>query len=164
MKICTHWHFRLLISNTRSDFRNSKWWIQYGRKKFRKISYFYKNLYIGVFEDADYESAVRFWKFKMAVLIFRSTIKKKKIIYIKSHQKFVYSGFLGRWFRIRCQYFQIQNGETKFFKISNFYENSYMTVFGDADYESAVRFWKFKMAVLIWQWICNQRPKNRIET
>ena len=57
---------RSLISNTPSDFMNSKWWIQ---KEIQKISNFYGNLCMGIFEDADDESAVRFFKFKMTVPI-----------------------------------------------------------------------------------------------
>ena len=39
-----------------------------------------------------------------------------------------------------------------------------MGVFRDADYESAVRFLKIKIAVPIGQWICHERPKNHIES
>ena len=58
MRICIHWVFGSLISNTLSGFQNSNS-IQYGGKKFLKISNFYGNLYIGVFGDADNESAER---------------------------------------------------------------------------------------------------------
>ena len=61
-----------------------------------------------------------------------------------NYMKIVYCGFLGCWFRIRCQYFEIQNGGTDFREISNFYENLYLGIFGDADYESAFRFWKIR--------------------
>ena len=44
---------------------------------------------------------------------------------------------------------EIQNGETKFRQSSNFYKNLYMRVFGNADLEFAIRFWKFEMAVRI---------------
>ena len=144
MRICIHWVYVPLISIKLSDFRNPKWRIQYSGKKFWKISNFYGNLYVGVFGDADYEYAVRFINSKCQFQLF----------YLHEHLiKICLQWVFGRWFRIRCQYFEIQNGATKIRKISNFYENLDMRVFGDADYESAVTFWKFKMGVPIWQWI-----------
>ena len=101
--------FGSLISNLLSEFQNSRWWIQYDGKKFRKISNFYGNLYMGVFRNADYEYAVRCSKLKMAVPIWLHNIENW-FIYMKISWKFVYSGFLDRWFRIRCQIFKIQDG------------------------------------------------------
>ena len=60
MRIRIHWVFGSLISNKLSDFRNSKWLIQYSGSKFRKIFHFYENVNIKIFGDADYESVVRF--------------------------------------------------------------------------------------------------------
>ena len=48
--------------NSAARFKKPKW-------QLRKISKCYKNLYTGVFSDADYESAVKFWKFQIAVPI-----------------------------------------------------------------------------------------------
>jgi len=55
--------------NPVSDFQNSKWRIQYGGRKFWKIYNSYENRYIEVLKVADYESVVRFAKFKMADII-----------------------------------------------------------------------------------------------
>ena len=93
MKICLQWVFRWLISHTLSDFQNSKWWIQYGGKKFREMSNFYENLYMGTFWNADYESAVKFLKFKMAVTIWRPTILKIVLFTCKSYENSFTVGF-----------------------------------------------------------------------
>ena len=65
-----------LITNLKSDFRNTKWRIQYGGQNLRKSVYKRYNLYIWVFGVADYESGVRFSKFKMADSICRTKFKK----------------------------------------------------------------------------------------
>ena len=54
-----------LITNLKSKFRNSKWRIQYGRSEFKKRCKSYENVYLGVLGLTDYESVIRFPKFKM---------------------------------------------------------------------------------------------------
>ena len=49
-----------------SDFENSKWRLQYGRRIFKKCCEFHESLYPGVLEVSYYESDISFWKLKMA--------------------------------------------------------------------------------------------------
>ena len=64
------------ITNLKSDFQNSKWRIQYGGRNGKKLAYKRYNLYIWVFGVADYESEVRFSKFKMVDSKWRTKWKK----------------------------------------------------------------------------------------
>ena len=57
---------RLLITNPNSEFRNSKWRIQYAGRKCKKILDWDDIWYSGVFEVAVYESDFIIPKFKMA--------------------------------------------------------------------------------------------------
>ena len=108
MKMFIHWVFASLISDTLLDFWNLKF--QYDRKKFRKISNFYRNLYMGVFGDANYEFAVRFWKFKMAVRIWRSTSLKIVLFTWKSYENLFTVGFWVPNSEFAVSVSKIQNG------------------------------------------------------
>ena len=136
-----HWVFGSLISNKLSDFRNSKWLIQYGRSKFRKIFHFYENLYIGIFQDSEYESAVRFFKNQnsgsnMAVKNFENCS-----IFMRIRIYRVFGSLISNKLSdFRNSKWLIQYGRSKFRKNFHFYENLYIGIFEDADYESAVRF------------------------
>lgn len=66
-----------------SNFQNSKLWVQYGGKKFKKLLDFCKTWYPGVFRVADYESDHRFLKFQMADQIWRSQYFQNEKYYIK---------------------------------------------------------------------------------
>ena len=62
-----------------------------------------------------------------------------------------YTGFWDRWLRIRYQTFKIQNGAFKLVAVEmknrdNIGKNVYLGIFGVADYDSVIRFSKFKMA------------------
>ena len=74
---------------------------------------------IKVFGVADYESEVRYSKFKMADPICRSKFSKKGKLMLN----FGYKGFWDRWLRIWSQIFKIKNGGSnmavKIFKKGN---------------------------------------------
>ena len=114
-------------------------------QKLWKLFNLHENLYTLGFWIADFEYVIRFSKFKMAVPIWRFKILK----IVQFLWEFVYTGFLGRWFWMRCQIFEIQNGGPKFWKLFKFHENLYTLGYWIADFEYAVRFSKFKMAVPI---------------
>ena len=65
-----------LLTNLKSDFLNTKWQIQYSGQNFKKLAYKRYNLYIWVFGVSDYESEVRFSKFKIADSICLTKFKK----------------------------------------------------------------------------------------
>ena len=65
-----------LITNLKSHFRNTKWRIQYGGQNLKKLAYKRYNLYVWLYGIADYESEVRFSKYKMADSIWRTKFKK----------------------------------------------------------------------------------------
>jgi len=69
-----------------------------------------------------------------------------------------YNFFLGSncWLRIHHQIFKIQDGESNMAdenlqKVSKLDENRYIEVIGITDYESIIRFQKFKMTDPIWR-------------
>ena len=102
------------------DFRNSKYWIQYGGRRFRKIFNFYGNLYIGVFEDADYKSAVRFLKLKMAVPIWRPKNLKIVLFTLESHENLFTVDFWVTNFEFAVRISKLKMAERNFDKFPIF--------------------------------------------
>ena len=74
--LCIWGFLGTLITNLKLDFENSKWRIQYGGRQIESFINFYDTLYLVVFGDADYESEIRFSKFKMADPIWRTSNRK----------------------------------------------------------------------------------------
>ena len=76
MRLGTEKFLGLQITELDSKFRNSKWRIQYGGKKYNKFVYSKKIRYSIIFEVADYESELEFQKFEMADPIWRKELQK----------------------------------------------------------------------------------------
>ena len=161
VRICIHWVFGSLISNTLSNLRNSKW----SKEISKNFQFLWTFVYRG-FRGCWLRIYRQILKIQNGSSNMPAHNFENCFMYIKISWKFFYSGFLGRRFRIRYQYFEIRNGGTKFRKISNFHENLYMgfSRMLITNPLSDFEFWILKMAVLIWQWICSQRPKNRVKT
>ena len=65
-----------VITNLSSKFRNSKWRIQYGGQKSKKLIDGDDIRYSAVFRVADYKSKLKIQKFKMADPIWRAKMQK----------------------------------------------------------------------------------------
>ena len=79
MKFGTRGFFKSLITNLSSKFRNSKWRIQYGERKCKKLLDAVDIWYSVVFGVADYESELKIHKFKIADPIYLTKMQKGKI-------------------------------------------------------------------------------------
>ena len=94
--LCTREFLESLITNLKLDFENSKWRIQYGGRQMKNFNNFPDIVYSRIFGVADYESEIRFWKFKMADPIWRTSNK----IFQQFFGYSVLENFYGRWLRI----------------------------------------------------------------
>ena len=100
---------------------------------------------IRVFGVADYESEVGFSKFEMANSIWRTKFKKITNVIIC-----IYGFFESLITNLKTDFqnskWRIQYGGQNLRKSAYKRYNLYLWVFGVANYEFEVRFWKFKMA------------------
>ena len=75
LKFDTRGFLGSLIANPSSKLTNTKWRIQYDRRKWKKLLVSADILYLGLFGVADYESKLKIKKFEIADLIWQTKMQ-----------------------------------------------------------------------------------------
>ena len=103
LKIGSLRYLRSLIMNPSSGFRDSRWRIQYGGRKCKKLLDWNDIWYLGLIGVADYKSEFTIQKLKIADPIWRK--KMKKLL----HWDDIWMIFVEFGLRIRTQHSVIRN-------------------------------------------------------